>query len=82
MTVNIFQNIFDSVQAPLSVHSWARLYGLFDPLLGFFFVVFLVPFLGCVLGRFWFALGRLWGLFWVPVGLPGRSEVALESDFL
>ena len=40
------------------------------PLLGFFFVVFCVLFFGCVLGRFWFVLGGLWGSILGPFGAP------------
>ena len=52
------------------------------PFWGFFFVIFCVLFsvaFWVVFGSFWDAFGSP---FWVPLGLPGCSEVALESDFV
>ena len=59
MTVKIFQNIFDSVQAPLSVHSWARLNAFGAPF-GVLFRCFLCSFLGVA---FWVVFGSFWDAF-------------------
>ena len=57
---------------------WAYLSSFWDSF-SLFLVFFLLVAFWVVFGSFWDAFG---GPFWVPVGFPGRSEVALESDFL